>query len=736
LISTAVIGAFVGSIYSLSALGLVLTYRTSGVLNFAQNSMGMLFAFTYFQLAQGGKIRLLVGDYTMKWHLPPIVALLLVLLVLAPATGAALDVVLFRQLRKAGGVVQIVATIGLLISGLGVASVVWGGASPLHPTSIFPHRLWRVSDIAFASEELITLLMVIAVAVALIAFLRWSPLGVRMRAVVNRPELAELMRIDSGRVSSFAWALGFSFAALAGILISPFFGTMQVFPLAFLVVPSIAAAVVGRLESLPLAMLGGLLIGYLQEEVPRHTSGSLGAQLSSAMPFLVLFTVLMLPIRWPVSASEQPPPVQKTAAKTRRQSMRTLLIAASVLLIPPFAFPGLMKSLLGNGWGLTLVGVPALAIIFLSLVVLTGYAGQISLCQAAFAGFGAFIAAHLMIDHGWSLLLAAPVAGLVSIPLGAVVAARATRLPPLFLGLATLAFGSLMDQTINNSRSFTNGFIGYHLPVPALLKSDRVMYLVGLLMFALCALLMANLRRGRTGYALAAMRDSPDGLASLGQSLARTKLVIFCLSAFLAGFGGALFAGSRHIAVATDYPKEISLFFLALAVVGGISRWPGALVGAALFTLPAAIFNQPLFKTHLPFKQMFHGHLPDMLPIFFGLGAIGLAQNPHGVVEQSREGFARFKVRLFGEGPAEEPTDRERDDEVSPRAARADGETSARAVTFAAATLYHLDTCILATGKEGTAVTAAKARKLEPCGICGPPPPPPARSRARVQTDR
>jgi len=721
----------------LSALGLVLTYRTSGVLNFAQNSLGMLFAFTYFQLAQGGKLRLLVGDYTMKWHLPPILALLLVLLVLAPATGALLDIVLFRQLRKAGGVVQIVATIGLLISGLGVAGVVWGGASPLHPTYVFPHHLWRLFDIPVASEELITFLVVIAVAAGLIAFLRWSPLGVRMRAVVNRPELAELMRVDSGRVSSFAWALAFSFAALAGILISPFFGTMQIFPLAFLVVPSIAAAVVGRLESLPLALFGGLLIGYLQTEVPRHTSGTAGGQLASAMPFVVLFIVLMLPIRWPVSATEQPPPPRLVAAANIRKTLRTVAIAAAALLIPPFLLPGVMRMLFGNGWGLTLAGVPALGIIFLSLVVLTGYAGQISLCQAAFAGFGAFVCAHLMIDHGLSLLIAAPLAGLVTIPLGAVIAARATRLPPLFLGLATLAFGSLMDQTINNSRSFTNGFQGYHLPVPALLQSDRVMYLAGLIMFGLCALLMANLRRGRTGYALAAMRDSPDGLASLGQGLARSKLVIVCLSAFLAGFGGALFAGSRHIAVATDYSKEFSLFFIALAVIGGISRWPGALVGAALYTLPSAIFSRPAFRDDFPFRQLFHGHLPDMLPIFFGLGAIGLAQNPHGVVEQTRENFTRsigrFRVLLFGEGVRDEAPASE--DAGGSASARREAATTGRAVTFAAATMYHLDTCILATGKDAAVVTAAKARKLAPCGICSPPPPPPPRTRSKATAD-
>jgi branched-chain amino acid transport system permease protein len=683
----------------------------------------MVFAFLYFQLVQGGKVHLLLGDYTQKWHLPPIVALLFVLLVVAPATGALLDIALFRPLRKAGGVVQIVATIGLLISGIGLAAVVWGGASPLHPKYIFPRRAVHAFGVRMASEELLTLVVVIIVALALIGFLRWSPLGVRMRAVVDRPELAELMQVNSGRVSSVAWALAFSFAALSGILISPNYGTMQITTLAFLVVPSIAAAVVGRLQSLPLALFGGLLVGWLQVQAQRHTSGDIGSQLSSAMPFIVLFVVLMLPIKWPVSQSEQPPPVQMTMAQSDRPWLKPLILAA-VLLIPPFLLTGVLHKLFGNSWSLLLATLPPTAIIFLSLVVLTGYAGQISLAQVAFAGFGAFVSAHLMIDHGMSLLIAAPLAALLTVPLGAIIAARASALPPLFLGLATLAFGSLMDQTINSSRSFTNGFIGYQVPVPKLLHSDRMMYVAGLIIFFLFALLMANLRRGRTGYALAAMRDSPVGLSSLGQSLARSKLVIFCLSAFLAGFGGAWFSAASHHAVATDYAQQLSLFILALAVVGGISRWPGALVGAAIYLLPRAIFAQPFMNDSWVFQHLFHSRLIDMLPIFFGLGAIGLAQNPHGVIEQSRQGFADFKVMLFGEGPALETGEEGATDAAS--TGRGDGS---QAVTFAHATLYHLDNCILVTGKDSKPLTATAARRLSPCTICEPPPPPPARPR-------
>ena len=725
LVSTLFLGAVVGGIYALDAFGLVLTYRTSGVFNFAQGALGMFFAYVYFQLVQGGQLKLVVGHYDQRWHLPAVVALLLVVGVLAPAFGWLLHAALFRQLRAAGTVVQIVATIGLLIALFGLAGVVWGSATTLTPHSLFPRHRWTVGGVHATLPEVATILIVLALCAALLAFLRYSPLGIRMRAVVDRAEVSELMGVNSNRVAGVSWAVATGFAALAGILIAPFYGSLDTVTLTFLVIAATAAAVVGVLQSLPLALAGGIGIGMAQFLVQQHTSSQVARVLQPSIPFIVLFLFLLLPIRWPTGAATSAPRVRpmETVTRSPRQRLARVAILAAVLVVPTYAFTGTMSKILGGAWQKQLALVPGMALIFLSLVVLAGYAGQISLCQGALAGFAAFVSAHLVADHHMSFFLAALLAALLTVPIGAMLASRATALPPLFLGLATLAFGAVMDQVAFTTHSFSNGLIGVVIARPHLVRSDRAYYFMGLAVFGVCALLVSNLRRGKTGLALAAMRDSQTGITSVGSSVARLKLVSFCLSAFLAGLGGAVFAGARGRAITTDYLTQLSLIFLALAVIGGISRWPGALLGAALFQLVFPIVNQPFFLQNVVFKNVFHGQLSALLYVTFGLGGIGLAQNPHGLVEQIRDGVAQARER-FGRraGPPSELA-------VATAGAARRERGHGPPVVADHARLYHRPGCVLTVGKETRPLSPARARRLERCPVCDPPAPPPLRAR-------
>ncbi|MHB8671674.1 MAG: branched-chain amino acid ABC transporter permease [Acidimicrobiales bacterium] len=735
-LTTLFLGAVFGAIYALLAYGLVLTYRTSGVFNFAQGAVGMFFAYVFFQLVQGGDINLVVGTVHQGFKVPTLIALPLVVLVLAPAFGWGLEQVLFSKLRQAGPVVQIVATIGLLITLFGAAGVVWGSATTLTPRSLFPSTTYTAGQFRASGAEIGTVLLVFALCAGLLAFLRYSPLGVRMRAVVDRPEVSELMGVDSRRVAAFSWGLSTGFAALAGILISPFFGSLDTTTLTFLVVAATAAAVVGKLESLPLTLLGGLGLGIAQLLVKQYVHGDAGASLYSAIPFLILFVVLLLPVRWPEASTPvparrvEPPPAPSDPGATAavpgafRVGARRVGVLLGVLVLPPLVLGGVLSTVLGSDWDRQIVLLPPMAIIFLSLVLLSGFGGQISLCQASFAGFGAFVAAHLVVDQGMSLLLAAPLAGLATVPLGAALAARATRLPPLFLGLATLAFAALMDEVVLTNQRFAHGLMGIAFNRPALFSGGRAYYYLTLAIFALAAVLVTNLRRGRTGLALVAMRDSQIGLASLGSSVARLKLVSFVLSAFLAGLGGALFAGASGQAASTDWIKIQSALFLALAVVGGINRWSGALVGAALFKLLPAVYHQPVFSRNVVFKFLFHGRLELLLPVFFGFGAIGLAKNAGGIIEQTREGVADFKNKQAARRaePATAPT------AVPGRASSeaAEGDLADdRPVASPRARLYHRPACALAVGKRGRAVTATRVRSLKPCPVCEPVPPAP-----------
>lgn len=696
-LTTVFLGAVAGGIYALAAFGLVLTYRASGIFNFAHGAIGMLSAFVFYQLVQGGRVHLVAGVYDQAWQLPTSVALVLVVGVLAPAFGWWLDRVLFRRLRDAGEVVKIVATIGLLVALQGLAGVVWGQGAALTPTSIFADRVLTVGGFRANLEQVASVCLVLVLAVCLMAFLRFTPLGIRMRAVVDAAELAELAGVDAKRISGLSWAVGAGFAALAGILIVPFFGSLDPLTLTLLVIAAAAAAVVGRLRSFPLTLVGGLGIGIAQLAVQRYTDGEIARQLRPAIPFIVLFGVLFLPWwrRRPSEGTQPPavpPPVRALPARPRvmRAGVVGVMLAAA-----PFV--------LGTGWHLYLALVPPTALIFLSLVLLSGYGGLVSLCQAALAGFGAFSAAHLVSSFGVPFPIAMLAGGLAAVPLGAFLAYRAASLSPLLLGLATLAFGAVMDEVLFTSRWFAGGLVGISFERPAVIGAPRPYYLASLGVFALFALLVHNLRRGKVGLALAGMRDSEVGLAAVGMNIPGLKFVCFCLSAFIAGLGGAMLAGATGQATPLNFLTFQSLIFLALAVVGGIGSWTGALTGALLLQLAPALAERSAAQRGL----LAGVELDALSPLLFGLLAIALARNPHGLVELARAWAVRVTASRK-ERPAPQPH--------PPASVSPTGEL----VVLPNARLVHRSDCLLAREKQARPVTARTRKGLEACPLCEP----------------
>jgi ABC-type branched-subunit amino acid transport system permease subunit len=473
---------------------------------------------------------------------------------------------------------------------------------------------------------------------------------------------------------------------------------------------------VAKLESIPLTLLGGFAIGVAQQLILRYIHGNLGTQLQPAVPFIVLLGALFLPIKWPDAPDRPPPPPKRTPkpASFQTRAFRVGLIGLAMVVPALFATPE---------WQGRISAVPSMALIFLSLVLLSGYAGQISLAQAAFAGFGGFIAAHMVADHGWPMLLAASFGALVTIPLGALLAFRATRLSPLFLGFATLAFGALMEQLAFSNVHFTGGFGGVPIGRPSWASGALAYYFFTLLVFGVFALAVTNIRKGKTGLALAAMRDSPVGVASLGASVARLKFVAFCVSAFIAGLGGALYSASIGLAAPTSFFELQSLLILALAVIGGIGTWTGALVGAVLFLLFQPVFDLPLVHNNFIAEHVFHGQLPNQLPVYFGLGAIGLAQNPNGIVEQIREGTARAgelfaRVRTLGRKPAA-PTEAP---DVEPAVVETAPTGGGGPVSFPQGRLFHRPDCVMTVGKEAGTEVAGHTDGLKPCPVCEPEP--------------
>jgi branched-subunit amino acid ABC-type transport system permease component len=696
------LGIVVGSIYSLSAFGLVLTYRTSGVFNFAHGATGMISAYAFYQLVQGGPVNLVVLTYEQTWRLPTPVAFVGVVAVIAPFFGWLFHRVLFRHLRSAGEVVKIVVTIGLLVALQGLAGVMWGAATTLTPTSIFSTHVFTAGTFRATGEQIAAVVLTGALCVLLLGFLRYTKLGVRMRAVVDRAEMAELAGVDSERVSAASWAIGVGFAAISGILIVPFFGSLDPTTLTFVVVAAAAAAIAGRLASFPYVLAGGYGIGMAQMLVQRYAGSNVARQLRPSIPFLVLFGLLFLP-QWRRKPSDRftPPPLPGIVRPSARVTAIAVAVAAAAIFVMPFV--------LSPAWQLQIARVPAVALIFLSLVVVTGYGGEVSLCQAALAGFGAFVTAHLVAGFHVPFFAAVLVGGLAVVPIGVFLAVRAANLSPLFLGLATVAFGAVMDEVAFTSRRFSGGLAGIFFNRPGYLASPRVYYFVTAGIFAVVAVGVENLRRSRTGLELAAMRDTELGTGSIGIDVARLKITAFTLSAMIAGVGGALFSAADRLATPFTYFKLNSLLFLALAVIGGIGTWSGALLGATIFQLAPSVVHLPAVGSNPVTRLVFRDQLEALLPVVFGLGAIGLARNPQGLVEQIRSWF------VAGERSREPIGVLTRAEPVTIEA------IGGRPVMFVDGGMYHDPNCLLAVGKDnGHDVGADEAARLRPCPVCEP----------------
>ena len=603
-----VAGLCTAGILAIAASGLVLTYTTTGVFNFAHGAIGMLGAFTYWQLH-------------VEWGLPEAVAFAVVLFVIAPVFGAVLEAGLMRRLVGTAESTQLVVTVSLLVAALGLGQWLW---SPDESHSL--QRFWEGNKVSIGGlnvtwHAIFSLIVAGLVAGGLRLLLFHSRPGMTMRAAVDDRKLAMLNGARPDRSAMLAWAIGCSLAALAGILAAPDQGLSHT-TLTLLIVNAYAAAMIGRLRNLPLTFLGAVILGLADSYGTGYLdlSNRYLGHFRAAIPVLILFVVLIV---LPQSRLRG-----HSVARTREHfplpTYRGSLVAC-VLLVGATA---IVATMLTDANALTLSKVFAIGIIALSLVPLVGYGGQISLCQMSFAGIGAVVMAHLGgAGSPMGLVWAAVFAGLV----GALVALPALRLSGIYLALATAAFAVVLDRWIFPLPNFNIGSIEVKffelgsIPVPRLHvpfvepSSEKSFLVVLAVVFCICALAIVALRRSSLGERLLAMKDSPAACATLGLNLTFTKLIVFSLSAAMAGVGGALYGGTSGTVSAERFSLFESLPVVLLAVVGGIGSPGGAMfAGLVLYGIPLASASLVWFaKPAL------------VLP---GMMGVGLGQNPNGVV--------------------------------------------------------------------------------------------------------
>jgi branched-chain amino acid transport system permease protein len=590
-----ILGLVTGGGYAVAASGLVLTYSTTRVFNVAHGAIAMVMAFLFWQL-------------TVPFGLAGWLAVLLVVGVAAPLLGALAERLMMRHLADAPAGTALVVTVGLLVMLIGAAQAIWPAtARPVEP--FFGQRGFAVGTAFVTYHDVLTVAAAALAAAALYGLLTFTRIGIAMRASVDNRGLLQLYGVRTGVLSALSWAIGAALAALAGILLTPVVGLTYV-DLTLLVISSYAAAVAGRLRSLPwtfgVALLLGLAQSYAVGYLPpkEYLSG-----LRAAIPALFLFAALLLSPQARLRIGQIKGLSGVPVPGARRAAMTGAVLVGAVAALA-VAIPAAQADRLALAF---IYGV-----VMLSLIPLTGYAGYVSLTQLTFVGIGAITVARIGSPSPLSLLAAAAVSAVV----GALVALPALRLQGLYLALSTLAFGLLMDKLVFQA-DFAFGFNG-SLSVPRLrlpgldLRGERAYLLLSAAVFVLMGLAVLALRRSRYGRILLAMRDSPAGCATLGLNLRWTRVRLFALSAAIAGLAGGLFGGLRQTVAATDFQLFNSLPLLLLAVVAGVTSVSGAALGGMMLVL------LPVVASEFP-------ALGGLVFLAVGIASVGLGRDPGGV---------------------------------------------------------------------------------------------------------
>lgn len=578
-----VIGITSGAAYGLAATGLVLTYKTSGILNFAYGAVAALSIFFFYYLH-------------VQHGLPWPVAAAICLFVLAPLQGLLLER-LARVLDPMGSGVRVVATIGLLLIVIGIGTLWYGNSNDtvIHP--YLPQGHIRILGTNVSWNQIIIIVVAVALTAGLYFFFRAIRLGIAMRGVVDNADLLSLTGESPVRVRRWAWLIGSVFTCLAGLMLAP---NLSLDPLSiFLVVVSaFGAAAIGRFDSLPWSFVGGIGLGVAGSLATKYVVQvpSLSG-LPPSLPFAILILVLVF---------------------TPKAKLMDRRMVASLPVHSPYYAPRRVRLTFGGAVLLVMLFLPDLVgyhlpiwsnflvevVLVLSLGLLVRTSGQISLSQVTFAAIGAATFGRLSPHVPW--LVALLVAVLIAIPIGALLAIPAIRLSGVFLALATLGFGVFVEQMLYTT-SFMFGDLtnGVAAPRPHIsiagwrLYTDRGFYYVILIGALLTIGLVMVIQRTRLGRLLRALSDSPLALEAFGTAINVTRVLVFCISAALASLSGCLLAMLFHFSVPSNYDYFNSITLLAVVVIAVAGDPWFAIIAALGLEIIPGYWTNPKVLTYL-----------------------------------------------------------------------------------------------------------------------------------------
>jgi branched-chain amino acid transport system permease protein len=642
-----------GCTYALVAVCLVLTYQATGVFNFAFGAQAFASAFVFTWLTE--------YHNWSGWE-----AFLVSVVVLGPVMGWAFDRLIFRHIANSNTVAKMVCSLALLVGIPSLLPVVFGNQNldatatiaPFFNPNVVYFTLWGTP---INGIYLSTVSVTVVVLVLLTILLRYTNLGLQMRAAVESRRLVQLDGVNGNGVVAVAWVVSSFMAGLAGVVFASNFGAFQAQNYVTITVAAIAAAAWALLRSIPIAALVGVLIGVtttvLQGYIPPDSF--FNAAVVPALPFiLIVVALLILPGMRSLDASRDPlatidPPPPPMAATTRAPTMDHIIrvlwwilfagFCVSMLTWIPGSFPA-WTTVFNNGL--------TLSIVLLSITLITGMAGQLSLCQASLAGIGAFTAAQLANHLGLNLFVGGLVGAALAAIVAVVLALLSLRLRGLGLALMTLAAALAFDATFFNETYITGGPQGLSIQAKWMGTTEffnvngHAMFLLSLGTLVVVVVIVLLVRKGTVGRNLAAMRGSETATAGLGVNPTRQRILVFALSGAIAGIGGLLHSLEQQVVDPNAWNADFSLVLVVLVVTTSVTTVEGAIQAGVGFFV-----TEQILTTILPARI----GASSLTVVLFAFGALTYAQHPEGVLEyQKRKGTARFERLFFSRGSSAE----------------------------------------------------------------------------------
>jgi ABC-type branched-subunit amino acid transport system permease subunit len=578
-----------GAVYGMLALGLVLKHRSGGVVDFGHGAVAMFIAYVYLGLTSDGTLQfpwlgvpheIDLGGPLSTW---PAIA---VSLVYAAVFGIVLYYLVYRPLRGATPLTRVCASVGTMLALQAVAVLNFGTTAKSTP-AILPSKPFKIGDITVPVDRLWFAGIVIVLAAALAAVYRFTRFGLATRASAENEQGAALVGLNADRIAAGNWVLATILAGIAGILIAPV-STVDPTSYTLFIVPALGCALLARFQSFAVAAGAGLVLGMLQSEITKLISVASWLPqegLPQALPFLLIVLAMTLFSRG-VGARGTVAELKNPSLGRPTRPVPTALMCFVVGTIALIVLDGSLR--------VAMIASICTTCMALSLVVLTGYVGQVSLAQMSFAGIGAFEVTHLF-GPNMPFIITLLASALVAVPLGLLIGLPALRLRGVNLAVVTLAAAFALDALVFNNDKYSGGLAGRDVASPELFGLDvgiahgdsypRVVFgVVALAIVCLVGVLVARLRNGSAGRMFIAVRSNERAAAAIGIDVARTKLMAFALSAFIAGLGGGLLAYQQQTVSSPSFATFASLSLLAVTYVAGVGRIAGAVVAGVMLS--------------------------------------------------------------------------------------------------------------------------------------------------------